>query len=625
MAIAASNLLFSKPLLTTNSSLTLNNYLSNNKIITCSLHNQKPKQYKANTTSNSSITISSQNPITPQYDPNEPRKTADVLIEALEREGVTDVFAYPGGASIEIHQALTKSKTINTILPRHEQGGILASVGYARASDRPGVCITTSGPGATNLVTGLADAMTDSVPVIAITGQVPRKLIGTNAFQEVPITDIAKSITKHVYLVLDSNDIPWIANEAFIIATTGRPGPVLIDIPKDVQQEIIVPRWLDHSIPQGYISRLPKPPKIEAVHKIVEMIFEAKKPVLYIGGGCVNASEELRRFVELTGIPVASTLMGLGVFSPYDNNDNNCHEMSLGMLGMHGTTYANYAIDKSDLLLAFGVRFDDRVTGKIEAFASRAKIVHINIDARELGKNKQPHVSMHNDIKIALQVINYILAKRGETSKKDYFLEWRNELRKLKLNSHPTNNNVVYDDTIQSQYAIEVLDELTKGSAIITTGVGQHQIFVAHYYKFKSPRQWITSGGIGTMGYGLPAAMGVAVAKPGSLVIDVDGDGSMVVQEEDMFYEGNRAQSFLGNPRKEGYLFPDMVKFAEACDIPGERVSKKSELRQAIERMLKTPGPYLLDVGVAHQEHVLPMIPSGATFADTITEKVIRD
>ncbi|XP_054801419.1 acetolactate synthase 2, chloroplastic-like, partial [Prosopis cineraria] len=360
-----------------------------------------------------------------RFAPDEPRKGADILVEALERQGVTDVFAYPGGASLEIHQALTRSNIIRNVLPRHEQGGVFAAEGYARSSGLPGVCIATSGPGATNLVSGLADALLDSVPLVAITGQVPRRMIGTDAFQETPIVEVTRSITKHNYLVLDVDDIPRIVNEAFFLATSGRPGPILIDVPKDIQQQLAIPNWDQPVKLPGYTARLPKSPDWNLLDQIVRLILDSKKPVLYVGGGCMNSSEELRRFVELTGIPVASTLMGLGVYPIAD-------EYSLQMLGMHGTVYANYAIDKSDLLLAFGVRFDDRVTGKLEAFASRAKIVHIDIDSAEIGKNKQPHVSVCADLKLALKAINQILESKGIKDKVD-FQAWREELSEQKL------------------------------------------------------------------------------------------------------------------------------------------------------------------------------------------------
>ncbi|XP_062115938.1 acetolactate synthase 3, chloroplastic [Humulus lupulus] len=574
-----------------------------------------------------------------RFGPDEPRKGADVLVEALEREGVTDVFAYPGGASMEIHQALTRSSSIRNVLPRHEQGGVFAAEGYARSSGLPGVCIATSGPGATNLVSGLADALLDSVPLVAITGQVPRRMIGTDAFQETPIVEVTRSITKHNYLVLDVEDIPRVVKEAFFLAKSGRPGPVLIDVPKDIQQQLVVPNWDQPMKLPGYLARLPKLPNEAHLEQIVRLISESKKPVLYVGGGCLNSSEELKRFVELTKIPVASTLMGLGAHPLSD-------ELSLQMLGMHGTVYANYAVDKADLLLAFGVRFDDRVTGKLEAFASRAKIVHIDIDSAEIGKNKQPHISVCGDVKPALDGMNQILEKNKSKLKLNFFA-WTQELDDQKQ-KHPLTFKT-FGEAIPPQYAIKVLDELTGGKAIISTGVGQHQMWAAQFYKYNRPRQWLTSGGLGAMGFGLPAAIGAAVANPDSIVVDIDGDGSfimnvqelatirvenlpvkilllnnqhlgMVVQWEDRFYKANRAHTYLGDPSKETEIFPNMLKFADACGIPAARVTKKEELRGAIQKMLDTPGPYLLDVIVPHQEHVLPMIPSGGAFKDVITE-----
>ncbi|KAL2934395.1 ALS SURA: Acetolactate synthase 1 chloroplastic [Bienertia sinuspersici] len=612
--------------------------------ISSSLSSQSPKPQPPSATDTRTPKPQNQDQqFNPRFAPDEPRKGSDVLVEALEREGVTNVFAYPGGASMEIHQALTRSQSIRNVLPRHEQGGVFAAEGYARAKGRVGVCIATSGPGATNLVSGLADALLDSVPLVAITGQVPRRMIGTDAFQETPIVEVTRSITKHNYLVLDVEDIPRVVKEAFFLANSGRPGPVLIDIPKDIQQQLVVPNW-DQSVKLGgYISRLPKSKfsenEVGLLEQIWRLMSEAKKPVLYVGGGCLNSGEELRKFVELTGIPVASTLMGLGAY-PCDD------ELSLHMLGMHGTVYANYAVDKADLLLAFGVRFDDRVTGKLEAFASRAKIVHIDIDSAEIGKNKQPHVSICADMKVALQGLNKILESRKVKLNLDYS-SWREELGEQKKN-FPLSFKT-FGDAIPPQYAIQTLDELTDGNAIISTGVGQHQMWAAQFYKYRNPRQWLTSGGLGAMGFGLPAAIGAAVARPDAVVVDIDGDGSfimnvqelatirvenlpvkimllnnqhlgMVVQWEDRFYKANRAHTYLGNPSDDSQIFPDMLKFAEACDIPAARVTKVGDLRAAIQTMLDTPGPYLLDVIVPHQEHVLPMIPSGAAFKDTITE-----
>ncbi|XP_068665425.1 acetolactate synthase 3, chloroplastic-like [Aristolochia californica] len=593
----------------------------------------------ATATSTSSIPVANGKFIS-RFAPDEPRKGADVLVEALERAGVTDVYAYPGGATMEIHQALTRSPTVRNILCRHEQGEIFAAEGYARVSGRPGVCIATSGPGATNLVSGLADALLDSVPLVAITGQVPRRMIGTDAFQETPIVEVTRTITKHNYLVLDVEDIPRIVQEAFFLAVSGRPGPVLIDIPKDIQQQLVVPTWDKPMELHGYFSRLPKPPLDSYLDQILRFIFESKKPVLYVGGGCLNSSTELRKFVELTGIPVASTLMGLGT---YPLND----PLSLRMLGMHGTVYANYAVHEADLLLAFGVRFDDRVTGKLEEFASRAKIVHIDIDPAEIGKNKQPHISVCADLKVSLDQMNNLLEERIESMGKLDFSTWIEELMDQKKKCPLWFKT--FGEAIPPQYAIKVLDELTNGVAIITTGVGQHQMWAAQWYGFKGPRQWATSSGLGAMGFGLPAAIGAAVAAPGTTVVDIDGDGSflmnvqelatvrvenlpvkimvlnnqhlgMVVQWEDRFYKSNRGHTYLGNPENESKIFPNLLKFAEACDIPAARITRMSEVRDAIRTMLETPGPYLLDVIVPHQEHVLPMVPSGGSFKDIIIE-----
>ncbi|MEW5316010.1 MAG: hypothetical protein WDW38_007403 [Sanguina aurantia] len=469
---------------------------------------------------------------------NEPRKGCDILVQALEREGVDILFAYPGGCSMEIHQALTRSGTIQNILCRHEQGEIFAAEGFAKSTGRTGVCIATSGPGATNLVTGLADAMMDSVPLVAITGQVPRRFIGTDAFQETPIIEVTRQITKHNYLVMDVNDIARIVKEAFYLARTGRPGPVLIDLPKDVQQQLAVPDWDCPMSITGYISRLPPAAVPSQLDGVMAALKGAKKPVIYYGGGCQDARDELREFARKTGIPITSTLMGLGVFPTND-------PQALAMLGMHGTFYANYAVDGADLLIALGVRFDDRVTGKIEAFATRSRIIHI---------------------------------------------AWQ-------------------------------------GRAIISTGVGQHQMWAAQYSSFREPRQWLTSGSMGTMGFGLPAAIGAQFARPDTLVIDIDGDASIRMNIGEMEIIANRAHTYLGNPDKEWHttqdeadIYPNFVGMANAFGVKGARVIRKDDLEGAIEKMLATEGPYLLEVMVPHISHVLPMIPGGATFKDIIVK-----
>jgi acetolactate synthase I/II/III large subunit len=580
-----------------------------------------------------------------------PRKGSDILVQALEREGVDSLFAYPGGASMEIHQALTRSPTLRNVLCRHEQGEIFAAEGYAKVTGRVGVCIATSGPGATNLVTGLADALLDSVPLVAITGQVPRKLIGTDGFQETPIVEVTRQITKHNYLVMDVKDIPRIIKEAFYLARTGRPGPVLVDIPKDVQQALAVPDWDVPMNLAGYISRLPPPPKQSSLERIVEAIRGAKKPVLYVGGGCVDSAEEVREFVRLTGIPVAQTLMGLGSFPEQD-------PLALQMLGMHGTVFANFAVNDADLLLAFGVRFDDRVTGKLETFAARARIVHVDIDPAEIHKNKDAHIPVCCDVKPALAGLNKLLA--ADPLPNDAFQPWVSQINAVRT-EHPQ-SYPERDDVIMPQWAIEVLYEETQGEAIITTGVGQHQMWAAQFYKFREPRRWVTSGGLGSMGFGLPSALGAAAAFDGRdgrekrVVVDIDGDGSfvmncqelatacvekletkcfvlnnqhlgMVVQWEDRFYKANRAHTYLGKKESEWHtskdpedIFPDFVKMAEAFGVPAKRVFTPDELRPAIREMLETPGPYLLDVMVPHIQHVLPMIPGGGSYADIITK-----
>jgi len=576
---------------------------------------------------------------------------ADIVVQALEREGVEVVFGYPGGASMEIHQSLTRSKQIRTILPRHEQGEAFAAGGYARATGKAGVCLATSGPGATNLVTGIADAYMDSVPLIAITGQVPRHMIGKAAFQETDVFGLAVPIVKHSYLVMDVADLPRIIQEAFYIATTGRPGPVWIDIPKDVQQSSCVPVFPDKPVLRGYNPDQKISPA--AVHQIAALVEKAERPVIYCGGGIIsaNASAELVEFAEKTDTPVATTLMGIGAI-PAD------HPLSLRWLGMHGTLAANLAVDQADLLLAFGVRFDDRVTGNIKEFAKRGKIVHIDIDASEINKNKPVHVPVVSDIKYALQQLN-------KAVKPQKHKDWNAKLNDCKA-KYPF-RYVVTDEVMKSQYVreilkgdtreiimpqyvIELLDELTKGDAIITTGVGQHQMWTGQYYKFRHPRTFITSAGHGAMGFGYPAALGAKVAFPNKQVVDIDGDGSflmniqelatahieriaakaiilnnqhlgMVVQWEDRFYQSNRGHTYLGDPRNPHSLYPDFAAIAKGFNVPAERVVHKSELRPALERMLKSKEPYVLDVVVPYTEHVMPMIPAGKTVRDIILEK----
>jgi len=573
-----------------------------------------------------------------------PTTGADALVESLIRHGVEVVFAYPGGASMPMHQALTRYKDqVRTILPRHEQGGIFAAEGYARVTGRPGVVMATSGPGALNLVTGLADAKMDSLPIVAITGQVPTKVIGTDAFQETPTVEVCRAITKHSYLVQNARDIPRIVKEAFHLAGTGRPGPVLIDVPKDIQNTLLPNPDCDAPmILPGY--HLPQPPSAELTRAALEAIRGSRKPIIYCGGGVIasDAAEALREFVKKTGIPVAMTLQGLGAL-PSD------HYLSLGMLGMHGTVYANLAINDADLLLAFGVRFDDRVTGNLKEFAKHGRIVHVDIDASEINKNKTAHVAINSDVKSFLEAVI------PEVEAGDY-RDWHQQ-----IDAWRGVDPMAYDsrdDAILPQYVIDQFSNLAKGEFIMTTGVGQHQMWAAQFTRFSHPRTWVTSGGLGSMGFGLPAAMGAQAARPDALVVDIDGDGSflmniqelatvycedlpvkvivlnnqhlgMVVQWEDRFHAGNRAHTYLGpidHPEAigqgEGDLpevtYPDFVAIAKGFGIKSRQVRHKAEVIDALKEMIAHPGPYVLDVLVPYQEHVLPMIPAGGTVRDII-------
>jgi acetolactate synthase-1/2/3 large subunit len=543
-----------------------------------------------------------------------------------------------------IHQALTRSRKIRTILPRHEQGGAFAAEGYARATGRAGVCMATSGPGATNLVTGIADAFMDSVPLIAITGQVPQEMIGRGAFQETDIFGMTLSVVKHSYLVVDVHDIPRIVKEAFHIATTGRPGPVVIDIPKNIQNSITHPVFPTELNLRGYQT----PPKADlvALNEVVGLIKSAKRPMIYAGGGIIsgNAADELREFAERTQIPVATTLMGIGGFP-------ESHPLSLKWLGMHGTVYANCAVNESDMLLAFGVRFDDRVTGKVEKFAEHGTIVHIDVDFSEINKNKVVKLPIHSDIKFALGELNRLLAEGGFNRSENFsslYPEWMKQIQRWK-ERYPLDFQDT-EDAILPQYVIRVLHELTGGNAIITTGVGQHQMWAGQYYDFSQPRQFLTSAGLGAMGFGFPAALGAKVGRPDLPVIDVDGDGSflmniqelacahvegiaakaiilnnqhlgMVVQWEDRFYNSNRGHTFLGDPRDRERIYPDYVELCNGFGVKCERVTHKKDLRAALQRMLEADECYILDVMTPYTEHVMPMIPAGKTYRDVIIDE----
>ena len=577
---------------------------------------------------------------------NELTTGADIVVQSLVNQGVEVIFAYPGGCSMPLHQALTRfSDQIRTILPRHEQGGGFAAQGIARTTGKVGVCMATSGPGATNLVTAIADAKLDSIPIVAISAQVPVAAIGSDAFQETPIVEVCRGITKHHYLVTDVNDLARVVKEAFLIAASGRPGPVLIDIPKSVQVESCVP---DYEAPldlPGYSFDSPEA-KPEQIKQIAAAIKLAKRPVIYAGGGIVlaDASEELRELVKKTGIPITTTLMGLGAFPGTD-------PLSLDMLGMHGSVYANYAVDGADLLIALGVRFDDRVTGKLEEFCKHGKIIHVDIDASELNKNKQAHIPVCSDVKFALKKLNKIVKPPADISAwVEKCMGWKKE--------YPFAYDKSYDGITQ-QLAIETLWKMTlEQDPIVAVGVGQHQMWAAQYFKFDQPRRWLSSSGLGTMGFGLPAAMGVQSVFPDRLVFDIEGDGSflmniqematcaceklpvkvllvnnqhlgMVVQWEDRFMDGNRAHTYLGpvdHPEAKGKgdgigpaeRYPNFVGISKGFGWGAGFVKEKADLQGALEEMIAYDGPYLLDVQVPYQEHVLPMIPGGATVKDLI-------
>jgi acetolactate synthase-1/2/3 large subunit len=579
---------------------------------------------------------------------NELTSGADILVQSLVNHGVDTIFAYPGGASMPLHQALTRfSDQLRTILPRHEQGGGFAAQGIARSTGKPGVCMATSGPGATNLVTAIADAKLDSIPLIAITGQVGTKVIGSDAFQETPIVEVCRGITKHHYLVTDVADLARVVKEAFIIATTGRQGPVLIDIPKDVQMDKTVPDYDVAPDLPGFQIKNPQA-KPEQIRQIAAAIKLAKRPIIYAGGGIISgdASEELRTLVKKTGIPTTMTVMGLGAF-PSDN------PLTLDMLGMHGSVYANYAVEKADLLIALGVRFDDRVTGKVAEFCKHGKIVHVDIDASELNKNKAAHIPVCSDVKYALAELNKIVEEPDDIS------NWVEQCQKWK-HDEPFHYNESFPGILQ-QHAIYELWKLTHDrDPVITVGVGQHQMWAAQFYKFDRPRTFLSSSGLGTMGFGLPSAMGVQSQFPDRLVIDIDGDGSfqmniqelatcfcenlpvkvlllnnqhlgMVVQWEDRFMQGNRAHTYLGpihHPEARGQgdglgpteRYPNFVAIAKGYGCGAAYIRNKSDLVPALEEMINYPGPYVLDVEVPYQEHVLPMIPGGMTVRDMIKE-----
>lgn len=567
---------------------------------------------------------------------------AQLLAKALQAEGVEVLFGYPGGANLEIFDVL-RDYSIRCIRTEHEQGAVHAAQGYARASGRVGVCLATSGPGATNLVTGIADANSDSTPIVAITGNVPSHLLGKNAFQEVDIVSITRPVTKRSTLVKKVTEIPEVVREAFALAGGNRPGPVLIDIPKDIQQHY--PRDADgNHVPPRIPAVIERPePEIggltaNQLEEACRLIAEARRPVIYAGGGIIsaNCADLLLQLAGKLRCPVTTTLMGHGAFPPG-------HELALHTLGMHGSKVANVAVNEADLVIAAGVRFDDRVTGKVDAFIAEGKIIHIDIDRDELNKNKTVTLPICADIRRALQQ----LCDTAECGEHEAWLEYLAGLKQ----DFPY--DVPRGEAISPQYAISLLNELSGGDAIVSLGVGQHQMWAMQHYQPRQPRSFLSSSGFGTMGYGLPAAIGAKVASSDRQVIDIDGDGSlnmtihelgtchrygigvkvvvinnqwlgMVRQWQDMIYEGHRSGSDLSDPMAvkapgETDIYPDFPAIAAGYRVRAERVSVPAELAAAFERMLADPDePYLLDVIVAAEENVYPMIPAGGTYRNII-------
>lgn len=557
---------------------------------------------------------------------------AQILLECLLREKVDAIFGFPGGAVIDIYHHLPSYPALRHFLVRHEQGAIHAADGYARATGRVGVCLVTSGPGATNTVTGIATAYMDSIPVVILTGQVPTPLIGNDAFQEVDIVGISRPCVKHNYLVKDLRDLTWIIKQAFYLARTGRPGPVLVDLPKDILQAKTVPSYPETISMRSYNPHLE--PNRRQLRKAVDLLRNSRRPLFYSGGGVISsgASEELTWLSRNLRIPVTSTLMGLGAF-PGDD------PLWLGMLGMHGTYAANMAVGHTDLLLAVGARFDDRVTGKISSFAPAAKIVHIDVDPTSIRKNVNVDVPIVADCRLALKGLrDEIMACAEAADWPSEYQPWLDQVQSWQRD-HPL-QYTFSEEPIKPQFVVEKIYELTKGEAIITTEVGQNQMWAAQFSRFHRPRTFLTSGGLGTMGYGFPAAIGAQVAFPDKLVIDIAGDGSiqMNIQEMATAVSYNIPvkivilnNGYLGMVRQWQELFyaknycatcmhrsPDFVKLAEAYGATGFRVTKASEVEGVLKQAFAVSGPVIVDVVVEQEENVYPMVPAGAALTDML-------
>jgi acetolactate synthase-1/2/3 large subunit len=548
---------------------------------------------------------------------------AQIICESLIKEGVEVIFGILGGAILPLYDTLPNYPQLRHILVRHEQGAAHAADGYARATGKVGVCMATSGPGATNLVTGIANAYLDSSPIVAITGQVARPFIGKDAFQEIDITGITLPITKHNYLALDVSSLAATVKEAFYLARTGRPGPVLIDLPRDVQIEQAEFHYPNRIDLPGYKPTLQGHPA--QIKKAAKIISEARRPLIIAGRGVIisGAYDELKELAETAQIPVITTLLGISSFP-------ESHILSYGWLGMHGMAYANMAVEAADLIVAIGMRFDDRATAKVSGFAPNAHVIHIDIDPAEIGKNVRVDVPIVGDVKVVLGALNKAITSVEH-------IEWLNQLNSWRK-EHPS--LVIRDcEELIPQFVIHKIYEVTQGEAIIVTGVGQHQMWAAQYYWYNKPNSLITSGGLGTMGFGLPASIGAKVGRPDDTVWLVDGDGGfqMTIQELATIVQDNIAvkiailhNSYLGMVRQWQELFygrryvatplsgPDYVKIAEAYGIPGLRVTNKADVVPAIQKAMAEPGPFLIDFMVEPEENVYPMVPPGAALAEVI-------